>query len=114
MESGALAVTADQDCAVALTDLVGAMTSGDVTAATCDLLSSATLAILLKNTEIEMASMRAVMGEAYIHHQRPLGMGGTLTKLAAVCVLGVVDAIVGVATCPHRFAMNAKGGCYMV
>jgi hypothetical protein len=41
-------------------------------------------------------------------------MGGTLTKLAAVCVLGVVEADVGVATSPHQFALNAKRGCDMV
>ena len=41
-------------------------------------------------------------------------MGGTLTKLAAVCVLGVVEAVVGVAKDPHQFAVNAEGGCDIV
>jgi hypothetical protein len=41
-------------------------------------------------------------------------MGGTLTKLDVVCVLGVVDDAFGVATCPHQFAVMAKGGCGMV
>ena len=76
--------------------------------------SSATLVILLKKSEEEMAAMRTSLGEAYLQPYRPLGMGGTLTKLAAVCVLGVVAAAVGVATGPHQFTVNAKGGCDLI
>ena len=61
-----LALTVDQDCAAAITDFVGALASGDVTDATCDLLLSATLIILLKKSEEEMAVMRAALGEAYL------------------------------------------------
>jgi hypothetical protein len=41
----------------AIVDCVGALVSGDVTDATCDLLSSATLDIFLKKMEEEMAAM---------------------------------------------------------
>jgi len=59
--------------------------------------------------------MFAALGEAYLQPQRPLGMGGTLTKLAATRVLGIVESVVGVAVGPHPFiAVNAKGECDMV
>ncbi len=80
---------------------MGALATGDVTDSTCDLLSSATIVILLKKIEEKMAAMRASLGEAYLQPHRSLGMGGTLTKLAAVCVLGVMENVVGVATGPH-------------
>ena len=38
--------------------------------------------------------MRAAQGEAYVQPHRPLGMGGTLTKLAAIYALGNVEAVV--------------------
>ena len=75
-----IALTTDHDCAAAITDFVGAQASGNVTDATCDLLSSGTLVILLKKTKEEMAAMHAALGEAYLQPQRPLGMGGILTK----------------------------------
>ena len=58
--------------------------------------------------------MRAALGEAYLQPQRPMGMGGTLTKLAAMCVMGFVESDIGVAADPHQIAVNAKGGCDMV
>ena len=109
-----IAFTAEQDCAAAITDFVGALAAEDVTDATCDLLSSARLVILLKKIKEEMAAMRAAQGEAYLQSQRPLGMGGTLTKLAVTYILGIVEAVVGVAAWPHQFGVNAKGGCDMV
>jgi len=85
-----------------------------VTDATFDLLSSANLDIILKKTEAEMAVMHAALGEACLQPHRPLGMGGTLTKLAAVCVMGVMEVVAGVAAGFHQFEVNAKGGCLMV
>ena len=61
-----------------------------------------------------MAALRDALGAEYKQPQRPLGMGGTLPKLAASCVLSTVSAAVGVAAGPHQFAINAKGGCDMV
>ena len=53
-----LALYKDPDCAVALSDIIGDLTTGDVTDATCDLLSSATLVVLLKKTEEEMEALK--------------------------------------------------------
>ena len=61
-----LALAEEQDYAAAITDFVGALAAGNVAYSTCDLLSSATLVILLKKTEEEMADMRASLGEAYL------------------------------------------------
>jgi hypothetical protein len=43
-----------------------------------------------------------------------MGMEGTLTKLAAIFVMGLVKAAVGMAVGPHQIAINTKGGCDMV
>ena len=109
-----LALDADLMCAEALTNLVRALALQDVTDATCNLLSSATLAISLKKTEEDMAALRALQGDQYMQPQRPMGMGGAISKRAPSCVLAVVDASVGVAVGPHQFAINAKGGRGMV
>ena len=81
-----LSLIADQDCMSALTDLA----AGDVTDATCNLLSSATLVVLLKKNEAEMKALSVKQGLAYTQQQRPLGMGSAIPKLAASCVLEIV------------------------
>jgi hypothetical protein len=53
-----LALCKDRDCGAAFTDLVAALVAGDVTENTCDLLSSATLVILLKKTEKKMEALK--------------------------------------------------------
>ena len=55
-----LALYVDMGCAEALTYLVGALATADVTDTTFDLLSLATLVVLLKKTEEEMAALRAL------------------------------------------------------
>ena len=52
------ALCKDHDCAAAFTDIIGALDGGDVIDDTCDLLSSATLVILLEKTEEEMEALR--------------------------------------------------------
>jgi hypothetical protein len=49
-----LTLCKDLDCGAAFTDLIATLVAGDVTDNTCDLLSYATLVILLKQTEEEM------------------------------------------------------------
>ena len=52
-----------------------------------DLLSSATLVILLKKDEETMDVMKKALGDVYIQPQRPLGMGSTIVKIASKCTL---------------------------
>ena len=104
----------DQDCGAAFTDLLGALVAGDVTDDTCDLLSSATLVVLLKKTDEEMAALKVKQGPLYKQPQRPLGMGSTIPKIAANCLLEKVQPAVGTSAGAHQFAVNAKGGCDMV
>jgi len=104
----------DQDCGAAFTDLIAALVAGDVTDATCDLLSSATLVVLLKKSDEEMAALKLKQGPDYKQPQRPLGMGSTIPKVAANCLLEKVQPAVGASAGPHQFAINAKGGCDMI
>ena len=78
-----LALGKDPDCAAAFTDIIGDLIAGDDTDATitCDLLSSATLVVLLKKTEEEMEALKQKQGPNYRQPQRPLGMGSTIPKL---------------------------------
>ena len=109
-----LPLCADQDCMAALTDPIGAPDSGDVSDATCDLLSSATLVVLLKKTDAEMEALKENQGAEYRHPQRPLGIGSAIPKRATCCVLEIIEAAIGVTTGAHRFAVSTKGGCDMV
>jgi hypothetical protein len=49
-----LALCKDADCGAAFTDVIAALAAGDTTDDTCDLLSFATLVVLLKKTEEEI------------------------------------------------------------
>ena len=85
-----LALCKDQECGAAFTYLIFALASGDVTDITCDLPSSATLVVLLKKTEEEMEALKLRQDPLYKQPQRPLGMGKTIPKIAANCVLAKV------------------------
>ena len=104
----------DADCGAAFTDVIAALAAGDVTDDTCDLLSSATLVVLLKKTEEEMEALKLRKGQLYRQPQRPLGMGSTIPKIVANCILAKVQPDVGVSARAHQFAVNAKGGCNMI
>ncbi len=99
---------------MAFADLIASLVAGDVTDDTCDLLSSPTLVVLLKKTYEEMEALKLRQGPLYTQPQRPLGMGSTIPKIAANCLLGKVQPAVGVSAGAHHFAVNAKGGCDMV
>jgi hypothetical protein len=95
------ALCKDPDCAVAFTDIIGAMVGGDVTDDTCDLMSSATLVILLKKTEEEIEALGQKQGSNYRQPQRHLGMGSTIPKIAANCVIAKVQLAIGVSAGAH-------------
>jgi hypothetical protein len=48
----------DKECGAAFTDLIASLVAGDVTDETCDLLSLATLVVLLKKTDEEMEALK--------------------------------------------------------
>ena len=50
---------------------------GDVSNKISNLLSSATLVVLLKKDANTMVAMKLAQGPAYLQPQRPLGMGST-------------------------------------
>ena len=104
----------DADCGAAFTDVIAALVAGDVTDDTCDLLSSATLVVLLKKTEEAMEALELRQGQLYKKPQRPLGMGSTIPKIAANCILAQVQPDVGVLSGAHQCAVHAKGGCEMI
>jgi hypothetical protein len=85
-----LALCKDADRGAAFTDIFTALADGDVTDDTCDLLSSATLGVLLKKTEEEMEALKLKQGQLFRQPQRPLGMGSTIPKIAANCILAKV------------------------
>jgi hypothetical protein len=107
------ALCKDPDCATTFTTIISAMAAG-VTDRTCDIVSSATLVIILKKTEEKMETMKRKQGPNYIQPQRPLGMGNTIPKVAANCILAKVQHAVAVSAGAHQIAINAKGGCNMI
>jgi hypothetical protein len=109
-----LPICKDQERGDAFTDLIATLVAGDVTDDTCDLMSSATLVVLLKKTDEEMEALKLKQGPLYKQPQRPLGMGSTIPKIAGNCLLEKVQPAVGISAGAHKFASNAKGGCDMV
>jgi len=95
-----LALCKDHDCIAPSIDVIVALAAGDVTDETCDLLSSATLVVLLKNTEEEMEALRIKQGTLY-KQPRPLGMGSTIPNITAKCIPEKVQPVVGVSTGAH-------------
>ena len=100
--------------AAAFTYLIAALVAGDITDATCDLISSTTLVVMLKKSEEEMQALREKQGPTYKQPRRPLGMDITIPKIAANCILANVPPTVGILAGAHQFAVNAKGRCDMV
>ena len=88
------------------TAFIMALTAGDVTDDTGDLLPSATLVVLFKKTEAEMEALRQKQSQAYRQPHRPLEMGNTILKIAASYVLAKVQPSVGVSAGAHNFVVN--------
>ena len=94
----------------ALTNMIGALAAGDVTDATCDLLSSTTLVALFKKSDAEIEALKEKKGAEYRQPQRPLGMGSAIPKLAANCVLKFIEPAIEMIAGADQFAVNTKGG----
>jgi len=84
---------------------------GDVSDKIADLLSYATLVILLKKDAETMVAMKADLGHAYVQPERPLGMGSTLVKIASNYALLMLRGSLGVVVVPSQFSVETKGGC---
>jgi hypothetical protein len=107
-------LVADEDCGEALASFLTSIIKGHVSNKIADLLSSATLAIILKKDTETMAAMKSKLVAAYVHPRRPLGMGSTLVKItssyALLLLRGSLRAVVG----PTRFSVETKGGCDLI
>ena len=68
---------------------------GGVSKKITDLLSSATMVILLKKDVKTMAKMKLSQGAAYLQPQRPLGMGSTVVKVASNYALLLLKSSLG-------------------
>jgi hypothetical protein len=83
---------------------------GDASDKIADLLSSATLVVLLKKDAKTMAHLKQLQGDAYLQHQRPLGIGSTLVKVASNCAMLINRGSLGPALRPSQFSVETKGG----
>ncbi len=63
------------------------LVKGAVSDKIVDLLSTATLVILLKKDAETMTLLKSVQSDAYLQPQRSIGMGSTLVKVASNCAL---------------------------
>ena len=83
----------------------------DVPAKTADILSSATLVVLLKKDAAAMEEMKRRLGPIYVQTQRPIGMGMVIVKVACNCAMFLVKEALGPTVGPTQFAVETKGGC---
>ncbi len=80
----------DPACGIALARVLTAIVAGDAPKKTADILSSATLIVLLKKDAAAMEALKQQLGEAYRQPQRPIGMGTALVKAACNFALTMV------------------------
>jgi hypothetical protein len=90
------------------------LVKGEVSNKIADLMSSTTMVVLLKTNLEAMAKLKWIKGEAYLHPQRPLGMGSTLVKVASNCVLSLLKGNMGPTIGQAQFFVEIKGGCNQV
>jgi hypothetical protein len=88
---------------------VTTVVQGDVSNKITDLLSSATMVILLKKDAETMVVMKETLGSTYVQPQRPLGMGSTMIKIASNCALLMLRGSFGAAVGPSQLSVEAKG-----
>ena len=104
----------DTECGTALARELTAVVTGDVPKKTMDILSLATLIILLKNNAKAMAELKLKQGAAYLQSQRPIGMGTALVKTTCNCALLMVRDAMGPDVGPSQFAVKTKGDCALL
>ena len=91
-----------------------AIVAGDVPKKTADIMSSATLVILLKKDVAAMEALKQQQGAIYRQPQQPIGMGSAIGKTACNCALLLVKDAMGPAVGPSQFAVETKGGCALL
>ena len=101
----------DDACGHALARVMTVVYTADVASKTADILSSATLVILLKKNAEAMEQMKQRLGPTYVQPQRPIGIGMAIAKVTCNCALLLVKAAMGPAVRPSQFAVETKGGC---
>ena len=71
----------DPTCGEALASLITTLVKGEVPNKIADLLSSATLVVLLNKDAETLAQLKLARGDAYLKPQRSHDMGSTLEKV---------------------------------
>ncbi len=99
----------DPTCGAALARVLTSIVAGHVPHKTADILSSATLIVLLKTDAAAMEALKQQQGTAYRQPHRPIGMGTSLFKAACNCALLMVKEAMGPAVGPTQFAVETKG-----
>jgi hypothetical protein len=97
---------------MALANPMHAIVKGDVPDNTADILSSATLIVLLKkDAGTTMATLNQHQGSDYLQPQRPVRMGMPFVKITSNYTLTIVRDAMGPTVGPSQFAAETKGGC---
>jgi hypothetical protein len=96
-----LALSNDDGCAVAPTNMVVALTADDGTDATANIMSFVILVIILKKTDAEMQAINDRQGDEYLQPHRPICIGSTSPKLACNRVLSAMAEEMGPAIGPN-------------
>jgi hypothetical protein len=86
----------------------------DVPTKTANILSSATLVVLLKKDAAAMEVMTRKLGPTNVQPQRPIGMGMAIVKVEFKLVLLLVKEAMGSAVGPTQFAVETNGGCALL
>jgi len=98
----------------ALAELMAIIVREDIPQKIVDLLSSATLVILLKKNAATMATMKEYLDFAYVNPQRPLGMGSNAVKIASISADLILCGSLGAVVGPSQFLAETKGRCDLI
>jgi hypothetical protein len=104
----------DDACGTALAALMTGVYTADVPTKMADILSFATLVVLLKKDATTMEEMKERLGPAYVQPQRPIGMEMAIGKVACNYALLLVKEATGPAVSPKQFPVETKGGCALL
>ena len=107
-------LVANQSCGEALATLTTTRIRVDVSNKIADLLSSATLVILLKKDDDTKSAMKEAFGVGYLQPHRPLGTGSNLVKIASNYALLLLRGSLGAASGPSHFTVETKGVCDLI